>query len=182
MAADEREKREYYRIRDLVELCWEPARLEEPTNTERQAQLSELNGHLSDLINVAYRETPILAEAMGLLNRKIDLLTGEDGDGAPLSRSGQVVLSGAGLGFAWESAIGSDDLIDITMRLQPSNLEVTLRTRVLDCKKNQDRKGGYWIRGKFISAQDSAVEQILRHVAFRQTQRLAAEKSTENDD
>lgn len=180
MPKEESDKRSYFRIKDEILLRWEPAQEHQLTETELGAELAQINDRLSGMINVAYSEAPVLAEAIGLINRKVDLLVGGRKTAEKSLIKVKVNLSGAGLGFAWKGPATIGDMIDITMRLQPSNLEVTLRTDVLYCDPIVGEKDeGYWIRGEFAEGQEMAVEQIVRHVSFRQTQLFAAKREEE---
>lgn len=181
MAKPSSDKRSYFRIKDEVLLRWEPAQEQALTETEVNAELTSINDRLGGMINVAYAESPVLAEALGLINRKIDLLVEDRQNIRHNLVKVKINLSGAGLGFAWPNPVTVGELIDVTMRLQPSNLEVTVRTDALYCDPIVGDGGGYWIRGEFIEGQELAVEQIVRHVSFRQTQRLAAKRAEEDD-
>lgn len=181
MVDDDNDQRSYFRIKDELMLRWELARADELTTTELDEELGEVNDQIGGMINAAYGDSPVLAEALGLLNRKIDLLVEKRRNVHHTLHMVKVNLSGAGVGFAWERSAPADQVVDVTMRLQPSNLEVTMRTKILYCDPIiGDEKPGFWIRGEFLEGQDMGVEQIVRHVSFRQTQRLAAKRRQED--
>jgi hypothetical protein len=182
MAENQSDQRDYFRIKDQLFLRWELARADELTDTEIDAELGNVNDRINSMINVGFGESPVLAEALGLLNRKIDLLVESRKNVHHTMQKVKVNLSGSGMGFAWDRPAPNDQIIDIILRLQPSNLEVSMRMHVLYCDPIiGEQNAGYWIRGKFLPGQDLGVEQIVRHVSFRQTQRLAARHEEPED-
>lgn len=181
MVDKENDQRNYFRIPDELMLRWELAQADQLTATELDKELSDINDRLSSMINVAFGESPVVAEALGLLNRKIDLFVETRKNVHHTMKHVKVNLSGSGLGFFWERPAPNDQIIDVTMRLEPSKMEVTMRTKVISCDPIRgDDEEGFWVRGQFLPEQDLGVEQIVRHVSFRQTQLLAEKRRGED--
>jgi hypothetical protein len=181
MSDSDNDQRDYFRIQDELMLRWELAQADELTATELDAELKDVNDRLDSMINVAFGESPVVAEALGLLNRKINLFLERRDNVHHILKHVKVNLSGAGIGFFWERPAPNDQIIDITIRLEPSKNEVTMRTEILSCDPVRgDDEEGYWVRGRFVANQDLGVEQIVRHVSFRQTQLLAQKRRGED--
>lgn len=177
MSDSDTDQRNYFRIQDELMLRWQLAQADELTATELDAELKDINDRLGGMINVAFGESPVVAEALGLLNRKINLLVETRKNVHHTMKHVKVNLSGSGIGFFWERPAPNDQIIDITLRLEPSQNEVTMRTEVISCDPARgDDEQGFWVRGKFLEKQDLGVEQIVRHVSFRQTQLLAEKR------
>lgn len=181
MSDSDTNQRNYFRIQDELLLRWELAQADELTATELDAELKDINDRLDGMINVAFGESPVVAEALGLLNRKINLFVETRNNFHHTMKHVQVNLSGSGIGFFWERPAPHDQIIDITLRLEPSKNEVTMRTEVMSCDPvSVEGQTGFWVRGRFIQNQDLGVEQIVRHVSFRQTQVLAEKRRSED--
>jgi len=172
-------ERGFFRIDDELRMNWiklDPDILRSPT--DRDDELRDLNVELHNLISTAFGDSAVLGEAMGLLNRKIELLTG-NGDGPNLDlKSVAVNLSGSGLAFACDEPLHPEELIEITMLLLPANTIVRVQARVISASPYPDDDWAYWVRVKYEPRQETATEQIVQHVSLRQMQNLAARRDS----
>lgn len=115
-----------------------------------------------------------MGEALGLLNRKIELLT-ETEDSPMLDlASVPVNLSGSGLAFGSQTSAEAGQLIDLTMLLLPTNATVQIRAVVVTCNPCEEPNWPYWIRSSFEPGQEFVTEQIVQHVNLRQVQSLSS--------
>ncbi|MEY2909596.1 MAG: hypothetical protein RLZZ602_2119 [Pseudomonadota bacterium] len=171
------EQRSYFRIDDTLKLSWRPvATGDVQSDAEMDNELRDINEQLSGLISVAFQESPVIGEAMGLLNRKLDLLTIEKGGRDVAFQPTRVNLSGAGIGFAWPSPAEPATEIDVTLILKPSNVSVTVRSEVIHCSKSNHEHEDFWIQCAFKEGQDIVTEQIIQHVNARQMELIAAQR------
>ena len=173
-----KEQRSYYRISDKVLLNWEilgPGLAPENANQ----QLIQINNDISRLIRLALKESAIVGEALGLLNNKIDYIVREQAGVNSASQLVKVNLSGSGIGFGWDGPAPVGTRICITMLLYPGNTEVSINTDIIDCKQDPQNSNLFWIRGTFDQEQELAIEQVVRHVTFKQTEQFAEQRRAE---
>lgn len=167
--------RGFFRIDDEIRLSWikvEPNLVRTPS--DRENELHRLNTDLHNLISTAFSDSAVLGEALGLLNRKIELLTGEESNATLDLKAVPVNVSGSGLAFASEEPLTLGESIELTMLLLPVNATVRVRATVVTCSAYPDDDWNYWVRSKFESKQEVITEQIVQHVNLRQMQNLAS--------
>lgn len=169
------EQRSYYRINDKLLLRWEilGAGLAPENPNQHLVQLNEV---LNRLITVAFQDSAVVGEALGMLNRKIDLIAQGQNNVSSDTQLVEVNLSGSGIGFAWDAPAPTDTVICITLLLHPGNTEVSINTHIIDCKRDPEDRNLFWIRGTFDEEQELAIEQIVRHVTFKQTEKFAEQR------
>ena len=95
--------RGFFRIDDEIRLSWikvEPNSVR--TTSDKETELQSLNTDLHNLISTAFGDSAVLGEALGLLNRKIELLTGEESGVTLDLKAVPVNVSGSGMAFASE--------------------------------------------------------------------------------
>jgi hypothetical protein len=167
--------RGFFRIDDELRLSWikvDPNAIR--TSTDRETELQLLNADLHNLISTAFADSAVVGETLGLLNRKIELLSGEEGDSSLDLKAVPVNVSGSGLAFASEEPLTSGDSIELTMLLLPVNATVRVRATVITCSAYPDDDWTYWIRSQFEPKQEVITEQIVQHVNLKQIQNLAS--------
>jgi len=167
--------RDFFRIDDEVRLNWirvDPDAVR--TNTDQETELMELNLYLHDLISTAFGDSAVLGEALGLLNRKIELLTNNEDSPLLNLQAVPVNLSGSGMAFASAEHLDPEEFIDITMLLQPANTIVRVQAQIVSTTTYPDADWDYWVRTKYSDRQEVVTEQIVQHVNLKQLQSLAA--------
>ena len=171
------DNRSYFRIEDTLRLGWVVV---DDNNVQSEAdlqnELDEINERISSLISIAFQQSPVVGEALGLLNRKLDVLEGKTETNSGFFRTVRVNLSGAGIGFAWNEPAVAEAKIDLTMILKPSNVTVKIRADVLGCEPSNHIGEDWWIRAAFDDGQDNIKEQIIQHVSHRQTEIIAEQR------
>ncbi|MDA7840708.1 PilZ domain-containing protein [Luminiphilus sp.] len=167
--------RGFFRIDDEIRLSWikvEPNSVR--TTSDKENELQSLNTDLHNLISTAFGDSAVLGEALGLLNRKIELLTGEE-SGATLDlKAVPVNVSGSGVAFASEEPLTHGETIELTMLLLTVNATARVRATVVTCSAYPEDDWTYWVRSKFEPKQEVITEQIVQHVNLRQMQNLAS--------
>jgi hypothetical protein len=168
-------ERDFFRIDDEVRLNWtrvDPDTMR--TDTDRETELMELNLYLHDLISTAFGDSAVVGEALGLLNRKIELLTNNEDSPLLNLQAVPVNLSGSGMAFATAEALNPEESIEITMLLQPANTIVRVQAQIISTTTYPDADWDYWVRAKYNPRQEMVTEQIVQHVNLKQLQSLAA--------
>lgn len=172
------DQRSYFRINDTIRLTWKPiAGAGVQTESDSLSELQTINEQLARVIALSYQDSASVGSALGLINRKLDLLfKGETHEEVPL-QSSKASLSGAGIGFEWQAQPANvGETIELELILQPSNVSVTVRAGVVGCELSGVDEKQCWIRAAFEPDQDMAIEQIIQHVSHRQTQLLSAQR------
>jgi hypothetical protein len=178
------ERRRFYRINDVVMLRYEildAARdgdmggtLSESGSLEIStvSLLAQIDRELNQAINTVWREHPAVAQALGLLNRKIsiiaaDTLQYEEGD-AHSYDSAMVNLSGCGIAFEAREAIAEGTRLRLSVILKPSLVTLSIAGTVVGCEERLSSSSmPFWIRVGF-DEDLQAQEQLIQHVVQKQ--------------
>ena len=189
---DEEERREYYRIDDMIALQIKP--LSGPDAASKEVLLddsplfnllSEL--HLSEfeaqhLLRQLSEKDRSLAALLRIQNKRLDLLSQImargllDEVGAPQP----VIISEGGIDFLHPTPLALDAHLAVKLVLMPQALGLLLRARVTHC----DAKGGAFAIGtEFESMTDAQRQLLARYILQKQAQqrRLAREQSDAKD-
>ena len=167
--------REFFRVDDELRLSWIKVEPDSITPlTDRNMELHNLNAHLHTLISTAFGNSAVVGEALGLLNRKIELLSGEENDVSLNLKTIPANVSGSGLAFASNEPLTHNESLELTMLLLPVNAAVRVRASVVTCSDYRGDDWTYWIRSKFEPKQEVITEQIVQHVNLKQMHSLAS--------
>ncbi|MHA7815409.1 MAG: PilZ domain-containing protein [Pseudohaliea sp.] len=185
--SSERERREYYRIDDVLPLWHTP--VPEPgggaADAGPQDPLAQLDSELNDAINHVFQADPAAGQALGLLNRKLDLLAallpGRAGDGERRHVPTAVNVSGSGIAFDSCEPLPVGARRRLGLLLQPSQVAVELDGTVQESEASDNPAMPYRIRVAFDDDEFSQ-EQIIRYVVQRQAMRRAEEVAAEGGD
>lgn len=175
------ERRKYYRIDDVVLLRFDV--LEEGLPGPRgggvqsgtEELLAQLDSKLNRAVNAVWPEHPMVAEALGLLNRKLTIIA------ATLEHNGRddqsyadtrVNLSGCGLAFEVEEGLDIGTRLHLSIILQPSQITVPIAGTVVDCLQLPgSSRAPCQIRVDFdedIQAQEQIIQHVVqKHAALR---------------
>ncbi|EJN19432.1 PilZ domain-containing protein [Pseudomonas sp. GM78] len=183
---DEEDRREYYRIEDMIALEIRPLSALEAAGQEVLQDASPLFNLLSELHLSEFESQHLLrqiserdrtlAAFLKSQNKRIDLLSqvvaitvlGQIGEPQP------VIISEGGIDFQYPSPIATDARLSIKLVLMPQALGLLLRARVTHC----DRKGeGFDVGTEFEHLTDAQRQLLARYILQRQAQerRLARE-------
>jgi hypothetical protein len=189
---DEEDRREYYRIEDMIALEISPLSGPEAASKEVLLDdsplfnlLSEL--HLSEfesqhLLRQIGERDRTLAAFLKVQNKRIDLLSqimaqsllGEIG--TPQS----VIISEGGIEFQHPTALVPDSQLAVKLVLMPQALGLLLRAKVTHCEA---KSGGFEIGTEFEAMTDAQRQLLARYILQKQAQerRLAREQSDAQD-
>jgi len=173
------ERRQYYRINDVVSLHYEIISAGEAgsSGTDTTLQLStldllrEIDREFNHTVNLLWGDSPATARALGLLNRKISLvaatvLDGDDQNALSYDRL-KVNLSGCGIAFESGQALPPGARLALHVILHPSQVNLTVRGTVVACEALPASSAPYWIRVRFDD-DAGAREEFIRHVVQKQ--------------
>jgi hypothetical protein len=183
------ERRQYYRINDVVLLRYEimpDAAGDEGTGQGIETGsleissshlLAEIDRELNNTINIVWREHPAVAQALGLLNRKISIVAARAFDyeeSAVRSYDDtRVNMSGCGIAFEARDEISPGTRLRLNMILSPSQVNLSITGTVVSCEKRLTSSATpCWIRVNFDDDLQ-AQEQLIQHVVQKQGAQLS---------
>ena len=174
---DEADRREYYRIEDMIALEITPLSAPEAASNEVLQDASPLFNLLSELHLSEFESQHLLRQIserdrtlssyLKTLNKRVDLLSqivaqtvlGKIGELQP------VKLSEAGIEFYQPQACPVDSHLSIKLVLMPQALGLLLRARVSQCTAVQ---GGYAIDTEFELITDTQRQLLARYILQKQ--------------
>lgn len=182
------ERRSYYRINDIVGLTYNLLG-EDNQNTASPSEnlglsltslLSEIDHEFNQITNTLWHEHPLMAKALGLLNRKLSIIAAhslqdEEQSIEPYDEM-MVNISGCGISFDCTEQLQTGDQLELSLVLKPSNVMIDLEGDVISCEKqltNTDKP--YAIRVSF-KENNSAQEQLIQHIVQKQCAQIGEHK------
>lgn len=187
MASDE--QRRYYRINDVVMLRYRVIESGRPHGGDTDhiateagvssgALLEEIDRELSQSLNAVWQESAAVAQALGLLNRKLSVIAAEaleyEETGAHSYEDAMVNISGCGMAFGVKVLLEKDTRLQLHLILRPSQTTLAIRGTVIGCDKRlSSAKTPYWARINFDKDQQTQ-EQLIQHVVKKQRTQLSS--------
>ncbi|MBD9481702.1 PilZ domain-containing protein [Pseudomonas sp. PDM14] len=185
---DADDRREYYRIEDLIALDFSLLSGPEALASDALHDSSPLFNLLSDLHLMDFESQHLLrhiserdrtlANYLKVMNKRIDLLGQALAQnlvrdiGAPR----QVSLSEGGISFNHPQPVAQDSHLALKMVLMPQALGLLLRAKVVHCQAQAD--GQFEIGTEFEAMTDAQRQLLARHILQKQAQqrRMAREQ------
>lgn len=176
------ERRKYYRINDVVllryEVIPEPPEGQQPPEETGGLEIStgslllELDRELNKSINAVWRESPMVAQALGLLNRKISVIAAQaleyEEAGVHSYDNSMVNLSGCGIAFEGRQTLKPGTRLQLSIILKPSQVTLSIAGSVVSSEERLSSSSmPYWIRVDFDDDLQ-AQEQLIQHVVQKQ--------------
>jgi hypothetical protein len=176
------ERRKYYRINDVVLLRYEEMSDEASDSPQRGdtggleistgSLLAEIDRELNQAINTVWREHPVTAQALGLLNRKISVIAAQaleyEEAGVHSYDNTMVNLSGCGIAFEAREALHPGARLQLSIILKPSQITLSIAGKVVSCEDRLSSSAmPYWVRVDFDDDL-AAQEQLIQHVVQKQ--------------
>ena len=185
---DEADRREYYRIDDVIALEITPLSAPQAASTEVLQDASPLFNLLSELHLSEFESQHLLRQIserdrtlssyLKTLNKRVDLLSqvvaqtrpGKVGELEPVKRSE------GGMGFERANAYSPGTHLSIKLVLMPQALGLLLRAKVTHCTP---RNGQFEIGTEFEAITDAQRQLLARYILQKQAQarRLAREQN-----
>ncbi|WP_407296283.1 PilZ domain-containing protein [Stutzerimonas zhaodongensis] len=185
MATDDTDnRREYYRIEDMIALEILPAEPAETLSASGSVQLFQLLGELHQLdfeaqhlLRQIAESNRTLASYLKVQNKRIDLI-GQALTQGLLSDIGpvrKVILSEGGISFVNEAPFDEGSTWRLKLALLPQGLGMLLTARISSCQALDD--GQFSIGTSFEALTDAQRQLLARHILQKQAleRRLARE-------
>lgn len=182
---DNEDRREYYRIEDMIALEILPLAHAETVPDTAPARLFDLLGELHQLdfeaqllLRQIAESNRTLANYLKVQNKRIDLL-GQAMVQDLLKDIGPAraaVLSEGGVSFTHDRALTEDSAWALKLVLMPQGLGMLLHAKVSSCQALDD--GTYAIGTSFEALTDAQRQMLARHILQKQaTERRLARES-----
>jgi hypothetical protein len=176
------ERREYYRIDDTVGLSYVVVEEGEAAPTETSggfgmnltSVVAEIDREFNQISNTLWHESPAIAQALGLLNKKISIVAAINlqQDVQPVDPHDEVMvnISGTGIAFNCNENLTTGTRLRLAIVLKPSNIHLTFMGDVIACDKQDAIQdvGMYWMRVNIDQDNDAVHEQLIQHVVQKQ--------------
>lgn len=184
------EKRRYFRIEDSIGLALRSVASHKPdlklsdTETELDQELRLVETELNSLVNTIWGEDPKIAKSIGLLNRKLEILS-EKRTPAGFQRTNNfdvryhnlpVSLSASGLAFESDNSLPVDDRLELMLLLAPANVRVVVKGQVIESRVSEVDPSKYQIRIGF-DLSPAEEEMLIQLIVQRQVQLIAKSNS-----
>ncbi len=179
------ERRRYFRVDDEMILAWcelEKAEFEKRTKQFSQGEQSfpdptrmylMLEADIGALIEIIEPRTPQIAQALRLINRKVNLLSK-----GPLMKAQQysildespqaVNISACGMAFMAEKQIKKGADLQIELVLVPENIYIMCYGTVINCEKSikeaHDKDKPYRVNVDFSAIREEDRERLITHI------------------
>ncbi|MCV6605564.1 MAG: PilZ domain-containing protein [Porticoccaceae bacterium] len=176
------ERRRYFRINDTIGLSY--TLLDDAANDTTSDALdveitaahvlARIDRELNSLVNALWRENPTTAKVLGLLNRKIEVLTdeiiGEDREVIEhQQRDTKVNISGCGIAFNCDDRLPVGQALRLYITLKPANTHLMINGQVVACEANTDHpEHPFHLRINFTEEETAAQEALIQHIVQRQ--------------
>lgn len=192
------ERRRYFRIEDEIILSWHSITTEEKMKGIARFERGEiqypdlagmylgLEADLSDMIRSVSVKDPHVANALELINRKLNLFVKK----MPLDQSTQTLLdqipqpvniSASGLSFEtpYQKMPGQD--LKIEMVLLPEKIYILCYAAVVDCVV-LDNSSNYRMNVDFVTMRDEDTERLVQHIMRKEVEFLRARRKSRQSD
>ena len=183
------ENRRYYRINDVVmlryrvidrsrSLVMDTDHTVSEAGVSSGALLEEIDRELGQSLNAVWQESAAVAQALGLLNRKLSVIAAEaleyEETGAHSYEDAMVNISGCGIAFGVKVFLEKDTRLQLHLILRPSQTTLAIRGTVVGCDKRlTSAKTPYWARVNF-DKDPQAQETLIQHVVKKQRTQLSS--------
>ena len=192
MTGEEREKRGYFRIEDIVGLKYceleegetFPAAQKGGASDIFQQMFDEIDVALNRVVNTIWQENPSVAQALGMLNRKINLIAEQ----CPWQEEPSLAnfmeqsasISGSGMSFTTSEQYRRGAKLGISVILQPSNIQLQFTATVVECEPLQEVPNElFLLRLRIDDDNEAEKEQLVQHVVQKQYIDLGSEDEKE---
>lgn len=174
------ERRSYYRIDDTIGLSYKQLNAADSNSTvdpshkemPLTALLAEVDREFNQATNLLWQESPLVAQALGLLNKKLSMVAALNLSENPTSidcyENIMVNISGCGMAFDSPSAIEPFTQLAMTIVLKPANSRLEMLATVVECTPiNQTGEDTHRVRVQFLE-NGKAQEELIQHIVQRQ--------------
>lgn len=178
---EQQERRDYFRINDTIGLSYSvldgssenSAKGTEGKKIELDSVLTEIDAKFNQAANTVWQENPAVAEALGLLNRKISIVAARAPQGANLEAPPHeeflANISGCGMAFHCVEPLAEGTRLSVSVVIKPSNIDVNFIATVIACEPSPESPDGkHLMRIEIDEESHLAKEQLIQHVVQKQ--------------
>lgn len=187
------ERRRYFRIDDLMGVSYRRLGEEESKVFAEQARqqgsnfdyAANFDNRIQTLLDACRVQSPIAAELVDLLNKKLNFVIQQMDIDSNLLQSiayslRQVNVSACGMAFAVDELLETGQKIQLDILLHPSELHVVAMAEVIDCavsnqsiEAEEDHSSAdYFVRLNFTDINSNDQELLIQHIVKRQSNQL----------
>jgi c-di-GMP-binding flagellar brake protein YcgR len=192
------ERRRYFRIDDTLGVFYRVLGAEEAGAFARDSAnqggnfdfISNFDNRIQTLIEVCRVQTPIAAEIIDLMNKKLNFIIKQIDVDTQLMRSvpfqaRSVNISACGMAFPNDTHLEAGKVLQLDISLTPSDLHVVTMATVIAC--NEWDHGAcsdslpFYVRVDFTQINHSDQELLIQHVVKRQSAQLKERRRSRSD-
>jgi len=175
------ERRSYYRIDDVIGLSYAKLDASDSAQADNHGTLgmpltslfAEIDREFNQATNTLFHENPTIAQALGLLNRKISLIAAhslrEQDYTVESYEEMMVSISGCGLAFGSNEELPVKTRLSLALTLKPADIRVDFTGEVVACEQQgASAEAPYWVRVGLDSNNPAAQEQLIQHIVQKQ--------------
>jgi len=191
------EKRRYFRINDVIGLSYtilgddknQQGLVLVDSASPSTGQFCEIDFEFNQLTNTLWHESPTIAQALGLLNRKISMIAAQNPNPRVQNKELhatayddlQVNISACGMAFHCTDHLQEGTRLKLSVQLKPSDISLPLFGTVIESEPVQfNSKQSYWVRVVFDETNDITKEHLIKHMVQKQCAQLN-EKEAQQD-
>ena len=144
-----------------------------------------IDARLEAIIKNLEHESPLVAEALSLINKQFSILKVLTGESAEWNETedyqSAVSLSGGGIAFYSDDELQVDTPLKMEITLYPSNHFMPVLGRVVSCRVNDedDDHGQYIVAVDFEGISEDDREEIVTHVVKKQASELKEKRNND---
>ena len=183
------ERRRYFRIDDSMGISYELLGNEEAKVFALRSNdhggnfdyASHFDNRIQTLLESCKQQTPIAAELLELLNKKLNFVIQQMDVDAELMHKvaytlRQVNVSACGIAFANEEMLKQGQLLKLDIILHPTELHVVAMANVVDCirifSEEPDDDNRCFVRMNFTEINTNDQELLIQHMVKKQSEQL----------
>ncbi len=181
------ERRRFFRIDDTVGVSYIRLSAEEANAFAQQAKehgsqfdyAANFDNRIQTLLDACRIESPIAAELIDLVNKKMNFIIHQMDIDAELIHKisydlKQVNVSACGMAFQNNEKLERGQLLQLDITLQPSELHLIALAEVIECEKIQhaSEESAYFVRLDFVEINHNDQELLIQHIVKRQSAML----------
>ncbi len=185
------DRRRYFRINDTVGLHYHVLGSKvlpqgDGAGENLQVPAAQILGSIDEefrsSLDALWQNNPAAANAISLLNQKVELLAGELELDSGLSGSEEyesvdVNISACGIAFECNGQFPNGEMLEFSLILRPANTRLTLTGQVVSCERiASDGDTRFLLRADFQRVPLDIQEQLIQHIVKRQSGQLAQQR------
>jgi c-di-GMP-binding flagellar brake protein YcgR len=179
------ERRRYFRIDDSMGVFYRLLGDEESKALARESKerkgpvdyAANFDNRIHTLLDSCKVQSPIAAELLDLLNKKLNFIVAQMDIDTDLMKSvaytmRRVNVSACGLAFSTEELLKPGQMLQLDILLHPEELKLMALAKVVDCEPIEDSEKEFFVRLDFTEVSSTDQELLIQHVVKCQSSQL----------